>query len=374
MKRNLYLLLCLFTTVLLSGTLKAQKQTLIIGTYTRNTTSQGVYVYDFDNSSGKPTQRTLIKGVTDPSYLCISQDKRFIYTVNSSTNRISAFSFNSGNGSMRLINQQPAHGENPCYISIDKSRRFAFVANYGSGSLSVYPIKSNGALAEAVQVIQHIGKGPDAKRQEKPHVHSTILSPDEKTLYVSDLGTDQVYAYPFNPGNKEQPLNIADAIEISTPPGGGPRHLAVSANGQYIYSLQEMSGNISVIKKNENGFQIVQNISMLEEGWSGQTGAADIHLSPDGRYLYSSNRGDANDIAVFSVNPATGLLIRKANFSTIGKGPRNFAISPQGNFILAGNQYTNTVSIFKRDKQTGLLSSTGERIRLASPVCLKFVY
>ncbi len=368
--KTIQLLLSISCMLLPSLTL-AQQYNLLIGTYTNTNASKGIYVYKFDERTGKASYKNELAGVNDPSYLCVAPNGKSVYAVNEGIAKVSAFSFNSQTGELKLINQRSSEGDAPCYVAIDKSGKYIFVANYTGGSAVVLPVDGKGALGVATQVIQHIGKGPDTERQEKPHVHSTFLSPDEQNVLVSDLGTDQIAVYKLDINNKEQPLDTNSASVINTPAGSGPRHVAFGQGGKFIYSLQELNGNISVIKKEGNDYSILQNISMHAPDFNGKTGAADIHLSPDGKFLYSSNRVDANDIAVFSVNPITGLLIHKENFSVKGKGPRNFIITPNGNFLLLANQYTNEVVIFKRNKETGMLKDTGERIKVGSPVCLK---
>ncbi|WP_374165648.1 lactonase family protein [Arcticibacter sp. MXS-1] len=352
---------------------EAQKLDLVIGTYTNKGTSEGIYVYEFDCQSGKSTYKNKVTGVSDPSYLAISKDSKFLYAVNEGEAAVSAFSFDKQSGAITFLNKKPSKGGAPCYIVTDQSQRHVIVGNYSGGNLSVFPIKEDGSIGDAIQTIQHKGSGVDKERQEGPHVHSTVFSPDQKYVFVSDLGTDQISSYKFNPSSAAQPLSPASPAYTEVPKGSGPRHLDFHPSGKFAYSIQEMSGNVSVFQYQQGQLKLIQNISMLDPGFKGKTGAADVHVSPDGKFLYTSNRGDANDIAVFSINPSNGKLSLKGRSSTLGKGPRNFAIDPTGNYLLAGNHNSDYIVVFKRNKTTGLLADTGERIKVGAPVCLKFV-
>ncbi|KAA8485914.1 6-phosphogluconolactonase [Arcticibacter tournemirensis] len=370
----LFVILLLMSSAALMNQVKAQKLNLLVGTYTDKGTSEGIYVYDFDINSGKASYKNVAKGIDNPSYLAISSDGKLVYAANESgEGTVTAFSFDRKSGALKTLNQQKSNGAAPCYVATNKKGSHVFAGNYSGGNFSVYPVQKDGALGKAVQVIQHSGNGVNKDRQEAPHVHSTVLSPDEKFVMVSDLGTDKINIYHFDGSNVSQPVSPANPPFVSTGAGNGPRHLDFHPNGKYAYSIQEMTGNITVFGYKDGRLNSLQNISMLADDFKGNTGAADIHVSPDGNFLYASNRGDANDIAVFSVNKTTGKLALKGRSSTLGKGPRNFVIDPSGSYLLVGNQNSDLIIIFKRNKESGLLTDTGERIKVGSPVCLKFV-
>ena len=369
MKRTILILLMASITV---GSTYAQKRNLVIGTYTKNGKSEGIYVYEFDSQTGKATYKNKATGVTNPSYLDISKDGKFIYAANENKEGgVSAFSFDQNTGALQLLNSRPTHGSAACYIDIDNSRKFVFSANYSSGNLVVYPVQKDGSLAEAAQVIQHTGSSADKSRQESPHVHSTILSPDQKFLLVSDLGTDKISTYAFDNKNIKKPLTPADPPFATAAPGSGPRHLDFHPNSRFVYALMEMTGDVIVYSYKNGTMNTVQTISMLAPDFKGKTGAADIHVSPDGKFVYASNRGDANEIVIFAVDQSTGKLTVAGRQSTLGKTPRNFVIDQGGDYLLAANQDSDQVVIFKRDQQSGQLTDTGERIDVGMPVCLK---
>jgi 6-phosphogluconolactonase len=288
------------------------------------------------------------------------------------TGHVAAFSFNKTTGRLNFINKQESGGKHPCYITIDKTGKWVFVGNYSSGSLAVLPVRSDGGLNVATQTINHEGSSVVSDRQEAPHVHATFLNPNNKVLYVPDLGIDKVMIYNFD--IKKGELKSATNPFVITEPGAGPRHIDIHPNRKYAYLMEELTGSISVYKIGKDGFlSLLQNISGLPRDFNGAIGSADIHVSPDGRFLYCSNRGESNTIGILSINPSNGMLVWIDDQSTLGKTPRNFSLDPTGNFLLVANQNSDNIVIFKRDKQTGLLTDTGKRINVSKPVCLKWL-
>ena len=348
---------------------------LLIGTYT-NGTSKGIYIYKFDTQTGKVALEQVAEGVKDPSYLAVSANKKFVYAVNESHNpkgdSVSAFKFDDRNGKLTFINSFPSYGNDPCYVSVDKNNKNLFVANYSSGNLTVYHLKADGGIADTLQTIQHTGGSVDATRQKTPHVHAVILSPDEKYLIADDLGTDKVYEYTYQP-NAKKPLKPAAQATVTVDPASGPRHLIFTKNAKHAYLVQEISAKIRVFNYANGKLVSIQNIDMETPDFKGVNGAADIHLSPDENFLYASNRGEANDLVVYKVNKTTGKLTFVQRQSTFGNAPRNFAIDPTGNFLLAANQNTDDIYTFRINKTTGKLSRVGEKLAISHPVCLKFV-
>jgi 6-phosphogluconolactonase len=287
------------------------------------------------------------------------------------TGHIAAFAFNKATGKLSFLNTQESGGKHPCYVAIDKTGKWVFAGNYSSGSVAVLPVKPNGMLDSAKQVIQHEGGSVVEGRQDEPHVHATFLSRDNKTLYVPDLGIDRLMIYKFD--SKSGKLSEAKMPFMITEPGSGPRHFDIHPNGKYAYLMQELTGIVSVYRILKDGsLESIQDISGLPREYIGPVGSADIHVSPDGRFLYCSNRGESNTLGIFQINPQTGTLAWVGEQPTMGKTPRNFNFDPTGNFLLVANQNSNEIVIFKRDKQTGLLEDTGKRISVSKPVCLKW--
>lgn len=346
---------------------------LIIGTYTTGI-SKGIYVYRFYTETGKLAYLNEIDDVKNPSYLCVSKNNKFIYAVNETgkNGEVSAFTFEPVVGKIEFINKQTSAGADPCYISVDEDQKNVFVANYSSGSLSVLPVNKDGSLKPPSQVIQDQGKGPDTSRQKAPHVHTAFLSPDEKYLLYTDLGTDKLNIYRYHP-SKPEPLSPATPAFVSVKPGNGPRHITFSPDKRFVYLLQEMGSAINVYGYNGGKLKEVQTIKMLSAGFHGTNGAAAIHITPDGKFLYATDRLDASNLLAYAINQATGELIFVGRYSTYGKNPRDFAIDPSGNFLLVANQNSDSIYVYKIDKNSGKLSITLNRIEIGNPVCLKFV-
>lgn len=343
---------------------------LIVGTYTTGT-SKGIVVYRFYTQSGKLAYLSQIDGVTNPSYLTISKNNKFIYAVNEVTKgEVSAFSFDAKTGKIDFINKQSSLGADPCYIAVDKAQKNVFVANYSSGQVAVLPVNKDGSLGNGIETVRNEeGKGPNKERQEGPHAHMSILSPDEKYLFYNDLGTDRINIYRYRPG-KASPLT--DPAFVSVSPGEGPRHLEYSLDKKHVYLATEMGSNVFVFDYDNGKFKQKQVITLLPDGFTGKTAAAAIHLSPDGRFLYVSNRLETNEIICYAVNQETGGLTFVSRQSTYGKNPRDFAIDPSGSYMVVANQGSDSIFVFKIDQNTGKLQQTGIKIEIGNPVCLKF--
>lgn len=346
---------------------------LLVGTYTNEQKTNGIHVYTFDAQTGDFQEKSKMTDITNASFLTISKDKKNVYAVSEGGQGkgLNAYSFDMASGKLTLLNTGSAGGNGPCYVSVDEKKQLVFAGNYGGGSLSATRLSDDGSLSSEIQVIQHEGSSVNKSRQDKPHVHAVVLSPDNKYLLVPDLGTDKVNVYRVD-ASKEQPLSPAAPAFASVNAGGGPRHLAFHPNGKYAYLILEMEGAIAAFDFKNGKLEQKQTITMLAPGFTGKVGAADIHVSPDGKFLYGSNRGEANEIVIYSI-AKDGKLTLAGRQSSLINTPRNFAIDPTGNFLLVGNQNGNDIAIFKRDKNTGLLTSTGKTIQVDKPVCLKFV-
>jgi 6-phosphogluconolactonase len=352
---------------------KPRKFNLLIGTYTNTSRDNGIYVYDFNVQSGEFIYKSKVAGGENPSYLTISIDGKHVYAVNEVNNGgVSAFGFNASSGELKFLNRASSGGESPCYISIDDKNKYVFAGNYSSGSLCAIPLKEDGSLGTDIQYIRQEGSSINKSRQEGPHVHSTVLSPDNKYLLTPNLGTDKVCIYHVDVGKTSQPLVPAEPAFVSVKPGSGPRHITFHPNSKFVYLIQEMEGMITAFDYNNGKLVEKQTITMLSPSFKGEVSAADIHVSPDGRFLYGSNRGDANELVIYAIDES-GKLNYVNRQVTLGKTPRNFAIDPTGNFLLVANQDSNEIIIFKRDQKTGLLTPTGKKIQVNKPVCLKFV-
>lgn len=344
---------------------------LIVGTYTTGE-SDGIYVYQFDTISGYSKYKGMVK-VDNPSYLAISKDEKFVYSVTETDNATAAanaFSFDKKDGSLKLINTQLTGGGDPCYITVDKTGKHVMTANYSGGSLTVFDVEENGALTAATQLISFTGKGTDPQRQTKPHIHCACFSPDGRYLFADDLGTDKIHKFDVNTDASGNYLKIGTPPSFKVADGAGPRHLEFSPNGKFAYLITEMSGaviafNYDAINGNLTEIQSIQADTLNAKG------SADIHVSPDGKFLYASNRLHGDGIAIFSINQADGKLT-KVGYQNTDVHPRNFVITPNGKYLLAANRDSDKIQVFLIDKTTGLLRDTFKSIELDMPVCLKF--
>lgn len=358
-------------------TVAAQKNPyMVVGTYTANDQSSGVFVYSFDTKTGA------IKAVdsvvsSNPSFVAVSANKKYVYAVNEngdSTNNaggVSAFSFK--NGKLKKINEQSSGGNYPCYITVSNNGKWLFAGNYGTGNFSQYPLNADGSIGTATNNIRHFGKGPNAERQEGPHVHGTFLTNDNKLLLVPDLGTDKIMLYDFDAVSGK--LTEAKNPHIAFPGGSGPRHIAIHPSQKYLYAIEELTGSVAAFRfaASQSKTTLFQTISSVQEDYKGSAGSADIHVSPDGKFLYASNRGESNTLAIYSINQTTGVLTLKGFQPVLGLTPRNFNFDPTGNFLLVANQNSNDIVVFKVNHQTGLLKDTGKRVNVHAPVCIKWV-
>ncbi|WP_294823465.1 lactonase family protein [uncultured Flavobacterium sp.] len=349
--------------------MNAQDYNLVVGTYTKDCDSKGIYVYDFNSATARFKLKSHTDKVDNPSFLTVSADNKFIYSVNESgvKSMVSAFKYAPATGRMGSLNKKESKGADPCHIINDEKN--VIVANYSGGSIAVFGKKQDGSLTDAKQVIRHSGSSINKDRQGQPHPHMVYFSPDKKNVLVNDLGTDKIYIYSYNPGGGDKTLSLKETV--STPPGSGPRHLVFNPNGIFFYVLNELTGTIVCFNYQNGMAGIVQEERIAPADFHGQNGAADIHFSHDGKFLYATNRGDANTITAFRVH-ANGMLNMEQQISTQGVSPRNFAIDPKDNFLLVANEKSNNIVIFKRDKTTGMLEDTEQRIEVCSPVCLVF--
>lgn len=368
---RLMLLICLLQPVV-SG---CKTYYLAVGSYTTSG-SKGIYIYRFDDETGSLewVSNTPENSVINPSYLTFSPDHKYIYactnTRAATEGSVSAFSF-SKNGALAFINKQPSGGANPVYLSAHYSGKWLVNANYTAGNVSVFPINDDGTIAPARQVIQHSGSGPDTGRQAQAHVHATVFAPRQDYLFVPDLGADKIFTYTFHAAEYE-PLDSATIPSTAVTSGSGPRHFTFHPNGAFAYCLEELSGCVTAYRYSDGSLTPIQHIMSYKKKEK-EYNSADIHISPDGRFLYATNRNRENNISIFSIDDVTGNLSLVGHENTGGKEPRNFTITPTGNFLLVANQVSGNVIVFRRDHKTGLLEKTKNKINLSEPSCLQMV-
>ncbi|MFA0964587.1 lactonase family protein [Roseivirga sp. BDSF3-8] len=368
----IWLFICFFYTtehLYAQGIKRDSTYYLLTGSYTEgNNEGPGISVYHYHPDSGTLETVSTLK-VPNPSFLASSADGDFVYAVNElhedKEGAVSAFRFDKEKGVLTHINTKPSGGGDPCYVSLSRDGSLLFVANYSGGNLSVISVREDGSLGEVLQTVQHSGSSVDKSRQEGPHVHGVYPHPGKNLLYVTDLGTDEVITYPYFPGRKE-PLATDQKMVYKTSPGSGPRHILIRGNTAYL--VKEMGGELEVLDVDEKGhLSHRENYKLYGESYNGKNQAAEVRISPDGKYVYVSNRSRADTISSFSVNE-DGTLTPVEIVASGGDTPRNFILSPNGTYLLAAHQDSHTIVVFTRNPETGTLSPTGETYRSGSPV------
>jgi 6-phosphogluconolactonase len=355
---------------------------MYVGTYTQKEDfvegkGTGIYVYELNTNTGKLTYISSSPHTVNPSYLVADKENQLLYAVNETGSKdkpggsVSAFKLLAGGRQMDFINTVSSEGNYPCYISLDKTRKWVICANYGSGTVAVLPAGDSGSLGTAAMVHQHVGKGP-SPRQDAAHAHFILQNPSNSLIYSCDLGTDTIYIYKLD--NATGKLSPA-GHNYATKPGAGPRQMAFHPSLDMAYEVNELNGTIEVMKVDSlNGaLSRIQIISTLDPGVKTDASCADIHLTPSGKFLYASNRGEVNNLAIYQVDQQTGKLTLIGHQSVKGKTPRNFVIDPTGKFLLVANQDSGNVVTFRINQESGMLEDTGIESNIPSPVCLKFL-
>lgn len=344
---------------------------VFVGTYTEDLgfvqgKADGIYTCRLDTATGTLQIVDTTAGIANPSFLTLSADHKYLYAVAENGGKPEApygsvVAYRVGPaGQLEKINEQPSYGVAPCYISLDATGRYALVANYATGNVATYGIGPDGALSDSICVVQHPGK--------QPWAHMIIPMPghNDRVLAV-DKGADQLFGYRLEGGQ----LTMTDSLRMS--PGAGPRHFAFHpADPTLGFVLNENSCSLAAVRFNADGThpQVLDSLSTLPADFQGNNTCADVHVHPNGRFVYGSNRGH-NSIAVFSVEPASGKLALLGHQATQGEIPRNFMLTPDGKLLLVANQNSGTVAAFRINPETGLLTPTGQVSAVPTPVCLK---
>jgi 6-phosphogluconolactonase len=349
-----------------------------VGTYTDGKRAEGVHLVRMDARSGALRLDGSFDAGANPSFLAIHPNRRVLYAANETeqflgraSGAVSAFAIAGDTGSLTRINEQASGGGAPCYVSVDRDGRALLVANYVGGSVALLPIRSDGSLAAVTHLVQHVGSGPNAQRQEAPHAHCIVPDASNRFAVAADLGIDRVLVYRLDgEGGSLRHVDGADAIMR---PGAGPRHVALHPALPLLFVANELNSTVTTLGFDRASGRLspLGTRSTLPAGWSGANYPADIHVAPSGRTVYVSNRGH-NSLAVFSVAQPTGALTLEQVISTEGDWPRNFSLDPTGRWLLVANQRSGSIVVFARDQQSGRLSPTSQRLALASPVCLRF--
>jgi len=350
-----------------------------IGTYTTSdgasTGSPGIYAFQWDAQQGVMSRIRPAGTTSNPSFLVLHPNGRFLYAVNedaasSGADHITAFAIGSSEG-LQSIGTVSSQGLAPCHLSIDATGKWLFVANYLSGTIAVYPIQTDGRLGHARQVVQQKGSGPVASRQASAHAHEVVLSPDGRFLLAADLGADRIFVYGFDAATGALTADSKQTVVL--PAGYGPRHLVFSKDGALIYVVTELTPAVITLRWDAKRGSTTQlgEVSSLPAANSAEHGGAEIMLHPSGKFLYVSNRGHSNTIAIFHIG-RDGLPVPAGHVSAYGTGPRFFNIDPYGKFLIVANQGSGEVVTFAVDPNSGALTHTGSPVSVPAPVSFVF--
>lgn len=355
----------------------AASQLLYVGTYTAAGRRDGIYLVRMDSDTGALQQVGAVDAGENPSFVTIHPDGRVLYAVNEvavmggvATGSVRAFAIDAESGGLTMVNEQPSEGAAPCYVSTDRKGRAVFVANYTGGTIAMLPLDDTNGLTPAAQVKQHMGTGPVTARQERAHAHCIIPHPTNTFVLAADLGVDRVMVYRFD--DETGVLTHLEQGHGKLTPGTGPRHLVFHPQLPFVFVSGELNSTVTALRcdPSTGTLSVAQTLSTLPASWGGANYPADIHVSPDGRALYVSNRGH-NSVAVFSVSDAGRLALQQV-MSTGGDWPRNFSLDPTGRWLLVANQRSGSIVVFARDAGSGRLTATSQRLALPSPACLRF--
>jgi 6-phosphogluconolactonase len=351
--------------------MSSKKLTAYVGTYTTGE-SKGIYRFNLDAETGKIDDIELAGEMGNPTYLAISKDNKYLYSVAKIENEggIAAFSIFGSSGDLGLLNYQVTEGAPPCHLSLDSKNNYVLSANYHKGQIIAFPLNSDGSIDNPSSEAFHKGSGPNEKRQNKAYAHYVSLTPDEKYVCAVDLGIDKMVVYEF----KEGILTESEERTLTVRPGSGPRHLAFHPSNKFAYILTELTSEVIALEYSaaDNTFRELQYAPALPEDFTGENLGSAIQVSPDGKFLYTSNRGHES-IAVFKIDTDTGKVQCIQHVSTEGVHPRDFSLDPTGSYLIVANQNTNNLVPFKVDKETGKLTRTAEVVNIPSPVCIKFL-
>ena len=349
-----------------------------VGTNVSSEQENTVFLYRLTPGTGALTRVSAQRGGASPTYLTLDRKRRVLYTVNETqsfrgakSGSVRAYAVDQRTGDLTLLNEQPSAGASPCYISLDGGGKVALVANYMGGNISLLPVGADGKLAPPSYVDQHTGSGPHPN-QNGSHAHCIITDPANAYAFAVNLGNDRVYRYRLN--SAQSLLTPLAEPAFVARPGAGPRHLTFHPNGQRAYLMNELNSTVTALAYDTatGQFRELQTLSALPADYAGANSCADIHVAPNGRFLYASNRGH-NSIAVFRIDQASGTLTPVQHVGTQGKTPRNFVLDPTGSLLLVANQNSNNIVSYRVDPQTGQLNPTGQTTEVPSPMFLQVV-
>jgi 6-phosphogluconolactonase len=386
-RRLLTLLACLLGAVLSgaapaasafrAGEASAEKPLVFISAFASGNDG-AIHAFQLDPKTGRLATLHRTPGVENPFFLAFSPNQKFLYSIHAKKfggkehEQVAAYAIAGRTGQLTLLNRQSSHGMAACYLDVDATGKTLLVANYSTGSVASLPVREDGSLGEAVSFIQHTGSSADPARQEGPHSHSIVVSPDNRFAYSADLGIDRVMIYRLDAAKAKLWPN--EKPSANTPRGAGPRHLTFHPNGKYVYVINELSNSITRFDYDPQSGALAERetISTLPQEFHGKSYCADLKITPNGRFLYGTNRGH-DSLAMYRIG-LDGRLALAGIEPSLGKGPQNLAIAPGGELLLCANMAGNNVTVFRIDPETGRLTSVGPAVSMPSPSCIRVLF
>lgn len=354
-----------------------QNMLVFIGSYADASTN-GVYVYSLDTDTGALTLLDEVSGLQNPTFLSLDSENLRLYSIAEKRTEqgermgaIVAFEIDPLAGKLTELNRVGTVDSTTSHIQRDKLNRYFVISSYSGGKVGLVSLTADGKVGELLDVSQHQGSGPNKERQEGPHPHSAFFSPDNRFVFVPDLGIDRVRAYRIDPDQ----LSLEVHGETELHPGAGPRHMAFHPGGRYAFVINELDSTVTSFQYDSEAgvLQTLDTFSTLPDGFSGENSCAEILVSPDGKFLYGSNRGH-DSIVVYAIDETSGGLEYVEHVSTKGKHPRNFSLSPDGSWLIAANRDTDNIVTYRVDKASGRLQATGQEAHAPKPVCVRMDY
>jgi 6-phosphogluconolactonase len=354
-----------------------QELFVFVGSYAESENS-GVYVYTFDEGTGKLTLVDEVVGLKNPTFLNIDPDLHKLYAISETQStegnkigEVVAFAVDPTSGALELINRKNSVQSTTCHIQRDPGGKFLTVTSYHGGMIGMISIEKDGSLGELLDVKQHEGHSIDPERQDRPHPHSSFFSPDGEVLFVQDLGLDIIQAYSID-SDKQQFINKGS---VNLYPGAGPRHLTFHPNGKYAFVINELDSTITSYTYHAERGELIQRetVTTLPIDFKGDNGCAEIAISQDGQFVYGSNRGH-DSLVVYAFDEKMGKLTLVEHVSVEGEHPRHFALTPKGDHLIVANKDSNNITTFHVDQETGKLQYTGNSFKVSQPVCVKPTY
>ncbi|MCH7397031.1 lactonase family protein [Belliella sp. DSM 107340] len=338
----------------------------LIGSYTDKET-EGIGLMQFDSINKEIFIEVIEKGVKNPSFLITNKDQDILFAVEETAGdeggKVKSFAFDLEEKTLSLLSTLDTYGDHPCHLTLDPSEKFLVVSNYSGGNFSIF--KNDSGVLTHLQTLQHQGNSISKSRQEKPHVHSALFHPNGKHLLVADLGTDKIYLYDFDK-EKPEPLQKSDPSSFEIKAGSGPRHFIFNEEGNMLYLVHELTAELGVYSFENGKIHNLETIPLNHPHFDGKVGGAEVKLSDNGKYIYVSNRGDANEISVYEKDLNDKLILIQRT-STKGIAPRNFDFSIDGKYLLVANQDSNEIIVFEMDPKSGLIKEEVNKIAFQKP-------